>query len=365
MIQPSRAPVSPRVISPEINQAVPLEDVWLDARRSSARAVEIVGGIGAGKTTALAHLAAVAPPHLNVLFLDDTSLTAAGDTSSPLVVFTSSHPQPSSARSSAEVASYRLAPWGDDELVEYLLAVHPARCRSVMARLQAAPDRRLPAGLPELWRVVLDRMAADETLTSVAAALRRELQEGLPTAQAQSRAEEYCLAALTRRERKEIGGLKEMRRLGVEVGISKLLRHDAVRLLLATDYLGWLLEQRRGWRWLQQWLPRALLKATAAAASPAALENLARWLDGRQSSCHAMAASLLHAAGRGWLPNRRPLPRLTGACLDGAEWKGLDLTDVQIAGSDLSNSDLTGAVLDGAARCEPSSAVACCTAAPW
>ena len=92
--------------------------------------------------------------------------------------------------------SYRLAPWGDDEILEYMLATHAERCGSVLARLKAAPDRYLPRGLPELWRVVLERMAADESLTNVNAALRQELHRGLPEDGQRAAAEKYCLAEL-------------------------------------------------------------------------------------------------------------------------------------------------------------------------
>jgi hypothetical protein len=67
-----------------------------------------------------------------------------------------------------------LAPWGTDELIEYLLAVHPARCAAVMRRL-GDEDRGLFDGLPDLWRVVLDHLAADADLPDARAALRRHL----------------------------------------------------------------------------------------------------------------------------------------------------------------------------------------------
>ena len=171
MIQPSRAPVKPRVIAPEIGEAIPLEDVWLQAPASVPVPSRSWGPSARARPWPWRSLAAIVPPNRNVLFLDDTSLTSVGDTSCPLVVFTSLETEPV-----AGVVSYRLAPRGDDELAEYLLAMHPAACRSVMTRLRAAPDPRLPHGLPELWRIVLDRMAEDESVTSVSDALQRELR---------------------------------------------------------------------------------------------------------------------------------------------------------------------------------------------
>jgi hypothetical protein len=49
----------------------------------------------------------------------------------------------------------RLAPWGTDEFIEYLLATNRPRVKSVMARLEHDPHRRLIGGAPELWRPIL------------------------------------------------------------------------------------------------------------------------------------------------------------------------------------------------------------------
>ena len=95
MIHPDRAPVKPRVISPETGDAILLEDVLLDVESRSGRIVEIVGGIGSGKTMALAYLAATAPPELGVVCLDDalprSVVEAAGNA---VVAFTAIDPRP-------------------------------------------------------------------------------------------------------------------------------------------------------------------------------------------------------------------------------------------------------------------------------
>jgi len=70
MIQADRAPVKSRVISPETGDAIPLENLWAEIASESGRIVEIVGRHRSGKTTALAHLAAIAPTDLNVVYLD-------------------------------------------------------------------------------------------------------------------------------------------------------------------------------------------------------------------------------------------------------------------------------------------------------
>ncbi len=155
-----------------------LEDEVLPfAKMGTCGAIRISGPPGSGKTTALRHLAAVLPPGPGVVVLDDPDATLLADRSAHgLVVYASNDSPPRK-----HLATYRLAPWGDDDLIEYLLATANERCASVMARLKGAADRGPIQGVPELWRIVLDRMAADETVAGVRDALRRELAHAWPT----------------------------------------------------------------------------------------------------------------------------------------------------------------------------------------
>jgi uncharacterized protein YjbI with pentapeptide repeats len=359
MIQAERAAVRPRVISPETGDAIPLEDLLLD---SPAKIVEIVGAHGSGKTTALAHLAAVKGPDHDVAFVDNSLPPDGGLVQAALyraisdavlrgakLVFTRCE----SARL-LNVVSYRLAPWGDDEILEYLLAKHAQQCGSVLGRLKAAPDRHAPAGLPELWRLVLDRMAGNESLVSVSQALREELDGGLSEPSLRSRAETFSLAVFTKDERYAKKAREELgKRLDAKT--LRLLRHDAVRLLLAADRLAGALERAGGEKTLERRLPRDLLNAVAAVASPTAIENLKRWIEKPNGSCHPMTASILHIVVPDWRPDRIEspparawLPLLSGAYLDGASWRAINLIAAALAMTDLSASDLTEAILTDA-----------------
>ena len=40
-------------------------------------------------------------------------------------------------------ATFYLAAWTDDDSIAYLLALHPAQCRTVMSRLAESPGRKL------------------------------------------------------------------------------------------------------------------------------------------------------------------------------------------------------------------------------
>src|SRR5262245_30186682 len=72
MLEPSRAIVRPRVVSPLSGQSLLLEDEILSlVERGRTGVVWLTGGAGSGKTTTLAHLAAVLPPSAGVLLLDE------------------------------------------------------------------------------------------------------------------------------------------------------------------------------------------------------------------------------------------------------------------------------------------------------
>lgn len=361
MIRPQQAPVTPRVVSPETGEIVPLDEGFVSDERPRGGAVEIVGGPGAGKTTALEHLAATEGAAEGVAFLDEPDpahLLAAADQG--LVVFTSRKPSAWLAR-----RSFLLASWSDDDLIEYLLAMHPGQCRSVMSRAHRAPDRNLLQGVPALWRVVLDRMAEDPSAIDARDALRRYFDSTLTEDKSRRLAEDYCLAAMaypkssaTREFRPGILGVRDAQ-------LVRLLRHRIVKLLLGVDALARLLETGAECPCLEARLPRDLVSETAAAvaSNTAALDTLRNTVAGSTIAAHAMAASILHATGMGWIPKRNPvpphLPHLEGAYLKGASWPEIDLSNAALERADLTAANLTGAKLDDARAMEASLRHAC------
>src|SRR4051794_39580038 len=71
-VRPVRAPVVPRVCAAAGGAAVPLESRVRALRAAGVRGpVNVYGPPGSGKSTALAHLAAVLPPELGVVLIDD------------------------------------------------------------------------------------------------------------------------------------------------------------------------------------------------------------------------------------------------------------------------------------------------------
>lgn len=347
MIRPERAPVAPRVVSPETGEIVPLDEGFLSDERRAGGAVEIVGGPGAGKTTALEHLAAMEAAAQGVVFLDDPGaidVQAASD--HDLVVFTSSRPRPDLGG-----RSFPLASWGDDELIEYLLAMHPGECRSVMSRVRRASNRDWLQGVPAVWRVVLDQMAEDPLAHDARDALRRFLDSTLTDNRSRELAGDYCLAATVYSESSTARALRRGDLASRHPQLVRLMHHRSVKLLLGVDGLMRLLERRGKCRCLEVRLPRDLVSETAAAvaSNAAALRALQNAVARRPIAAHAMAASILHATGMGWIPKRDPsLPHLTAAYLEGASWPNVDLADAYLRRADLTAANLSGAKLDGA-----------------
>jgi uncharacterized protein YjbI with pentapeptide repeats/energy-coupling factor transporter ATP-binding protein EcfA2 len=398
MIVPRIAPVRPRVYPPDGGDAVPLEFEVLELLGAGATGrVAVLGPAGSGKTTALAHLAAVLPVDARVTIFDSlvdadaASLKAAE--SFGLTVYGLTGTAPERTESQPNVKNYRLAPWGEDDLVEYLLATHKDRCGSVIGRLRAAADRGLPGGNPRLWAIVLQRMAADESLLSVRDSLRSHLNEQFADPESRELARKACLswvltpaqvqASLVSGDSEVHRRLAELSRriagslvedvLSTEARIDALmalLHHEPVRHLMAAEQVVAELRDRPGGRWSAARMPREVVREAGRmlALDERALVALRAALVSCSARAKPMAVSLLHAAGQPWLTAKHRPKCLAGAYLDGANLPFSDLTEVDLTQADLSNAtlndvnltkaqlvgadfrgaDLRGAVLNGA-----------------
>ena len=344
----SRARVRPRVLSPETGESLPLTDVAgpiLTGRDSGA--IRLLGRHGSGKTTALNHLAGLVPPHLNVSFLDEPSPHAiANALSRGWVVFTSrltSFP-------TVPVSSLKLAPWAQDEWIEYLLASDHRQCTSVMDRLtRVKEETTLLGGIPELWVIVLDRMIADPSLPGPRGALQSEFAALVPDAGRRILFESDCFDALATAR-----GIESLKRHHPGDDLHRLIRHRPVQLLLATDWVANAINQQHAHRVLCVTLPRDLVREVASRIADDAetVDRLRSLFDEGDRSIQPMLASLLHALDIDWKPGPLPL-QLEGAYLNGAFWPEIDLTGAPMQGADLSNANLSSsrlgsAILEGA-----------------
>ncbi len=359
-----RGRVRPRVFAPETSEALLLLDVIgpIFANRSGG-IIRLVGPPGSGKTTALDYLAGTLPPYLSVTFLDDPDPSAiVGATARGWVVSTSS--SASVLNTFPDIPTIlRLAPWGKDEWIEYLLASDRQACASVMARLaDAEAEAERLDGIPELWRVVLDRMMADQSISGPFMALRSELATLLSDPEYRGLVEAYCFAqACDQAAQREAGVriipapgdprhyVEILRRGDPDRALFRLIRHRQVQLLLAADWIAASIKRRAESETLSEQLPRDLVIETAAriAVDSQAVERLNSLVTGHDRTLHPMAASILHALRIGWEPGT-PLPRLAGAYLAEASWPDLNLTIADTQGVDLSAANLSGSQLDRA-----------------
>jgi uncharacterized protein YjbI with pentapeptide repeats len=345
MIQPEGAAVRPRILAPESGAALPLEEEILRLLEERATGlVQIVGPCGSGKTTALRHLATMLPPDAPAVLLDQPLPGEVPEAETQaLVIYTTR-----TARSGPHLATLRLAPWGDDDLIEYLLSLHRDRCRSVMSRVRPS-DRALLAGIPDLWQTALEQLVADDEPRSARHALYRHLQGLLPDTDVLERSRSACLNAMTAAEQRWARVLEQLDRLSQVPGLVRVLRHEPVQVLLAADRVAADLSSEADCDFLAVRLPRELITLAAAGLDdfPRASARLHRFLGGPAWS-HAMAASLLHATGHGWRPQPGQVPVLKGAYLEGAVWPEVRLRGVALSEADLTGADLRGADLSQA-----------------
>jgi uncharacterized protein YjbI with pentapeptide repeats len=344
MIEAKRAPVRPRGLplqSPPCPTPLLLDEEIRSLVETGARgSIGIFGPAGSGKTTALEHLAAILSPTCPVALLDEPQLSQLADTPDGLVIYT--------ARSEPVIdhlATYKLAPWNRDDLIECLLSVHRPRCASVMSRIRGE-DHLLLGGLPELWRIALDRLASDEALPDVRTALHRHLQDHLADTDVLERARSACLNVLLTPGLSLVDSIMTIARPGFADSLIRVLRHPPLQRMLAAERIAADLHGEADCDYLVKRLPRDLVEATGRriAQDSRALQHLHAMLAGPPWS-HAMAVSLLHAAGASASLKESCPKQLAGAYLEGVSWPGIGLEGANLSECDLTAADLGGANL--------------------
>jgi uncharacterized protein YjbI with pentapeptide repeats/energy-coupling factor transporter ATP-binding protein EcfA2 len=360
MIPPQRAAVRPRVHAPASGEPVLLEDEIRDLlTKGFVGRLVLIGPPGSGKTTALRHLAAVLPTEASVVLLDEPNEhSVAQAPSHGVMIFT----MPGNCPWPFE-ASYRLADWTDDDLIEYLLSAHPKRCASVMARLRPA-DRSLLRGIPDLWQIVLERLASDDAIAEVRTALHHYLKAHLADTDLLERTRSACLNLYAAPDKHKSTTFENLAKPQFIKGLLRALRHEAMRLLLAAERVAADLHGDADCDFLARRLPRDLVRAAAEFIQEDArgVEHLHELLAGPPWS-HAMAASLLHAAGVTWTPPPNAAPVLTGAYLDGVRWPQVILENARLDETALSMADLSQANLKTASAVSADLSGACLSGA--
>lgn len=362
MFVPQKAAVRPRAFAPHSGEPLPLEDLvlaFLEEQRDEGNAgtiIRIEGGAGAGKSTALAHLAAVLPGAAGMAFLDGDSpeIAICRKLRRETVILVSGD------EDSGEVdASFELVPWTTDDLLEYLLAAHPRECGALLMRIRQAGDDGPLQGNPELWRTVLEELAAEPALPSVRAALERAVRRIFERSDDRWYAEECCVAKLAGDLDRWLTLTSKLTR-EIPPDEFGLLRHQYPQLLLAASGLVDRLWTENGEQMLHYRLPAELIRLAAPkiAASELLIHKLKSLLYQRHEMLHSSAASLLVAAGSGWMPEGAEPLNLQHGHFSGVQWPSVifprngpirtNLCEADFSGADLSGADLTGADAIGA-----------------
>jgi uncharacterized protein YjbI with pentapeptide repeats len=312
------------------------------AEELSTGVIWITGGPGSGKSTALAHLAAIFSHVERLTFLDDPSPTELDKhRDETLIVAATSRPN----CNGIELA---LQPWGQDELIEYLLAVHHDDCGSVIARLGKGAHRNW---CPQLACIVLDRFAENYALCDAMDAIVVHIDTLLPDSKRREACTRFCLAVLANRLDASGAAAVKLKKLNCSSDALNLLRHEMVQVPLAASRLfGSLLRGDVGE--FKSPLPYSLIELVGwqCRVNPFAMKQLRTTLAiQRANASHAMIASVLHIADPTWRPERGRKPwGFNGAIFQDAQWPGVNLFGAFLVKCDLTDSNLSHSVFDDA-----------------
>ena len=235
--------------------------------------------------------------------------------------------------------SFELAPWSDDDVIEWMLASRPDRCSWVMKQLLADGFRHALQGSPALLRLAAEQLADDPRIQDIRTALRTGLRQSVRDWRTWELAHDYAahsLAALDTDEQRLASGLASSDR-----AFLSLLRSRAVKLLLAADHaLGRLM--RRQPPFLASPVSRDLVDELAqlVRSNPVAIKHCHVLLRDRDARCDAMVASLLHRVDASWRPRLAAQLDLRSAYLANSQWRGVQWPGAQLQAADLSRSDL-------------------------
>ena len=344
MIEAQLSPVAPRVRVPWTGDVVPLADA-IESLLRTGKPVSIQLD-GENASEALRHLAAAMPDDLSSgrLFLEDKTLPL--ETGEPIVTVRTAH---------ESVCDFvlRLIRWSQDDFIEYLLAKHPQQCRSVMARLKNA-NHRLGGGSPILWKIILDRMAGDETKSDIEAIVINELHARLATEGLAKAIGDRLIFPAARNEIGVFGHRGEGDSDDTNVLLSRshssvrqFLKHEDIRILFAMDRLVHRMQTAdlkeltillSGPAETGKW--RQVAKRIAGQSE---IESKLQLLfDKNRSHSTTHCATLLAFCRRDWRPRGQRL-KLFRARFQNVAWPDIDLREADLRRASFAAADLRGA----------------------
>jgi uncharacterized protein YjbI with pentapeptide repeats/energy-coupling factor transporter ATP-binding protein EcfA2 len=340
---PAFADVRPRVIVKGTREAQLLDEVLPEIVEDfpAGLVIAITGPAGSGKSTALAHAAAVLAHRDDVLFLDEPSSEDMESRRKDAMVVAT---MPRTGLG-IEMA---LEPWRQDELIEYLLARHHDECASVIRRLGPAANWMWA---PQLACVVLERFAANKDLNDPNKALLQYVDEWLANLTLRAAVEQVCVTLMSSAEVEFQAAVATLMQTACPTAVRKLLAHDRIRLPLAARRL--IDRISRGvFDELQLPLPYALIDrvGTMCREKEQALEALRGFVGSKKKeTAQSMAASILVVADPAWQPRKLRRPAyLAGAILPKVRWSKVNLFRAWLGGCDFSDADLAEANFEDA-----------------
>ena len=159
--------------------------------------VNVIGPTAAGKSMALRHLRQVFGEEIRLL--DD--VRAEEDFRGQRFVVIASERRHLHATMVLE-----LEPWGEDDVIEYLLATHREKCGSVMERWRRAGTEQLD-GVPGFVVPVLEEFVQDEGLADVDAGVRRFVRGRLGSDEDYVAATRECMQTILQKKEEVSSGV--------------------------------------------------------------------------------------------------------------------------------------------------------------
>lgn len=309
--------------------------------KSAGALVWLVGPPGSGKSTALAHLAAVFAGEARLRLWDDEPFVPGADTIDVKAATVAAAAQPG-----AKV--WRLATWSDDDCLEYLRAVHPTRVAQAFAAWQATTAEHDLLASPALCGTVLDRLAGTAPPADALQALHHICAD--EDAAAEGRLRSIALWAYRRDTALEFERARRSRQGRWRL----LLRSRTAMALLAADVLvdSAVTGRPRPLQGIAWDRPLAIALMVLLQEEPRWQARLRAVVPDDADGHHALALSLLAVANAGFRPPCRRLRDLAHALLPFSDLAGKhlhgDCSHVHLAHASLQRAALDGCRLAGA-----------------
>jgi len=302
-------------------------------RAGAVGRVNLYGPPGSGKSFAINWIkASLEPAAITWIDLNkDPGIAAPSDR---LTVFTTHERSPTPG-----LAALEMAPWTEDDCIDYLIATHRQRCASVLDRVHRSGAAPALEGLPELWRIVLDVLAADDSIVGLSDALRWAVQMELAHPQDRLNAGRAAIDKAVFRQRATVNSR-----------VDRLLRHRVVQLPVAAEAIVGDLASNPNASVVNHILDRDLVREIAllAAQNAEAHRNLLQLMDSPNLRYHSTIAGILLRIDPRWRPRESPRLNFASAWLEDAQWDQINLSQARLAGADLRGANLCGANLDHA-----------------